>query len=94
MAVLCLPFCVPAYYERKSHLQHTRLFKPPVHTTPLPQSGYVRLPIALAYTGLSKSTWYEGIKAGRYPKQAKIGLRAVGWDVEDLRRWKESNKKA
>lgn len=33
---------------------------------------------------LGKSTWWAGIKAGRYPKPVRIGTRAVAWRVEDL----------
>lgn len=75
----------------------TRLFSVQEPVTPsveLPKSGYVRFPAVKAYTGLSKTTWYDGMKAGIYPKQIKVGRRAVGWDVEDLRRWKESCKVA
>ncbi len=77
-----------------AHMQYTRLFALSTQPVTLPDTGYIRLPLVLAYAGLSKSTWYDGMKAGIYPKQSKIGRRAVGWDVEDIRRWKAANKKA
>lgn len=59
-------------------------------TTPsnLPQSGFVRLPGILAPHGpipVSKSTWWAGIKDGRYPKPVKLGPRITVWRVEDIR---------
>jgi prophage regulatory protein len=73
---------------------HNRLFSAPKPPVVLPESGYIRLPLVLAYTGLSKSTWYAGVKDGIYPRQHKIGRRAVGWDVDDIRIWKQANKAA
>ena len=59
-------------------------------TTPsnLPPSGFVRLPSILAPNGpipVSKSTWWAGIKDGRYPKPVKLGPRITAWRVEDIR---------
>jgi predicted DNA-binding transcriptional regulator AlpA len=33
----------------------------------------------------SKSTWWAGIKSGRFPKPVKIGERITVWRVEDIR---------
>jgi prophage regulatory protein len=54
----------------------------------LPVSGFVRLPGILAPNGpipVSKSTWWAGIKDGRYPKPVKLGPRITAWRVEDIR---------
>ena len=54
----------------------------------LPQSGFVRLSHVLAPQGpipVSKSTWWAGIKDGRYPKPVKLGPRITAWRVEDIR---------
>lgn len=32
-----------------------------------------------------KSTWWAGIKSGRFPKPVKIGERITAWRVEDIR---------
>ena len=54
----------------------------------LPQSGFVRLS-AIVGPGLpipiSKSTWWEGVRKGRYPKPVKLGPRITAWRVEDIR---------
>jgi prophage regulatory protein len=39
----------------------------------------LRLPEVLAIFPVSRSTWYQGIKDGRYPQPVKLGLRATGW---------------
>lgn len=54
----------------------------------LPLTGFVRLPGILAPDGpipVSKSTWWAGIKDGRYPKPVKLGPRITAWRVEDIR---------
>lgn len=54
----------------------------------LPATGFLRLNSILAPNGpipVSKSTWWEGIKSGRYPKPLKLGPRITVWRVEDIR---------
>ena len=33
---------------------------------------------------ISESSWWKGIKAGRYPKPIKLGERTAVWRVEDV----------
>jgi predicted DNA-binding transcriptional regulator AlpA len=35
---------------------------------------------------VSKSTWWAGVKSGRYPQPVKLGVRVTAWRVEDVRR--------
>lgn len=51
----------------------------------LPTSGFVRLPLVLKVFPVSRSGWFAGIKAGRYPQWVKIGPRVSAWRVEDIR---------
>jgi prophage regulatory protein len=54
----------------------------------LPATGLVRLSAILAPRGpipVSKSTWWAGVKAGRYPQPVKLGPRITAWRVEDIR---------
>ena len=54
----------------------------------LPKTGFLRLPSIIGPGGpipVSKSTWWAGIKAGRFPKPVKLGLRITAWRVEDIR---------
>ena len=52
----------------------------------LPETGFLRLPAVLALIPVSKSTWWAGIKAGRFPQPVKIGPRTTCWRVEDIRK--------
>lgn len=51
----------------------------------LPETGFVRLPAILKVYPVSKSTWWAGVKDGRYPKPVKLGLKITAWRVEDIR---------
>ncbi|WP_082497692.1 AlpA family transcriptional regulator [Pseudorhodoferax sp. Leaf267] len=33
---------------------------------------------------VSRTTWLEGVKAGRYPQPVKIGLHAVAWRSSEV----------
>ena len=57
-------------------------------TTELPKSGLLRLKSILGPEGpipVSKSTWWAGIKSGRFPEAVKLGPRTTAWRVEDIR---------
>lgn len=51
----------------------------------IPQTGFIRLPQVLELIPVSKSTWWSGIQAGRYPKGCKLSPRTTAWRVEDIR---------
>lgn len=61
----------------------------------LPETGYLRLPQIIgdpnatppipALVPVSRSTWWSGVKLGRYPQPVKIGTRVTAWSVEDIR---------
>ena len=53
----------------------------------LPAEGLVRLRQLQKVIPLPTSTLYRHIRAGRFPAPKKIGLRAVAWDVRDIRAW-------
>lgn len=51
----------------------------------LPATGFLRLPEVLHFYPVSKSTWWAGIRAGRYPRPVKLGERCTAWRAEDIR---------
>ncbi len=61
----------------------------------LPQTGYLRLsqilgnpksnPPTPPLIPISKSSWWEGVKTGRFPKPEKLGPRTTVWRVEAIR---------
>ena len=34
---------------------------------------------------VSKSTWWEGVRSGRFPEPVKIGLNSTAWKWSDIR---------
>ena len=61
----------------------------PNHISTLPDEGFVRLSAILAPAGpipVGKSTWWEGVRSGRFPQPVKLGPRITAWRVEDIRR--------
>ena len=53
-----------------------------------PRTGLVRLRSILAPEGpipVSKSTWWQGVKDGRFPKPRKLGKGTTVWRAEDIR---------
>jgi prophage regulatory protein len=54
----------------------------------LPKTGFIRLISIIGPRGpipVSKSTWWAGVKTGRYPKPVKLAPRITAWRVEDIR---------
>jgi prophage regulatory protein len=47
----------------------------------------LRLPAVRARTGLSRSTIYQRIDDGRFPKPIRLGRRAVGWIESEIEEW-------
>ena len=50
----------------------------------IPAYGFLRLPQVLAIFPISKSSWWEGCRTGRYPKPVKLGPRTTVWRAEDI----------
>ncbi|WP_431276853.1 helix-turn-helix transcriptional regulator [Variovorax ureilyticus] len=48
------------------------------------RGGLLRLPQVLAMYPIGKSTWWEGVKSGRYPKPIRISTRCVAWRMTDI----------
>jgi len=55
------------------------------HSSTLPATGFLRLPAVLTFIPVARSTWWAGIKAGRYPAPVKLGPRMSAWRAEDIR---------
>ena len=65
-----------------------------MNTPNFPKTGFVRLSNILAPNGpipVSKSTWWQGVKEGRFPQPQKLGPRTTVWKAEDIRALYESD---
>lgn len=56
----------------------------------LPETGFVRLATILKIIPVGKTTWWAGVKSGRFPEAIKLGERTTAWRVEDIRTLIES----
>ena len=53
--------------------------------TLLPETDFLRLPAILQIFPIGKSTWWAGVKNGKYPKPIKLSKRTTAWRVEDIK---------
>ncbi len=54
--------------------------------TKLPETGFLRLKqIVPALVPIGRSTWWAGVKDGRFPAAVKLSSRVTVWRVEDIR---------
>ncbi len=53
----------------------------------LPATGFLRLKQIIGPRGpipVSRSTWWAGVKDGRFPKPVKLGPNITAWRVSDI----------
>lgn len=63
----------------------TNIIHPQTLPETLPETGFVRLPQILHFVPVGKSTWWNGVKSGRFPKAVKLGPKTTAWKAEDIR---------
>ena len=51
----------------------------------LPETGFLRLSTVLRVFPVSKSTWWAGVKEGKFPKPIKLTKRTTAWKAQDIR---------
>lgn len=66
-----------------------------MYTVALPDAGFMRLPQIVGdpkasppippIIPVSRSTWWNGVKSGLYPKPVKLSKGVTVWRVEDIR---------
>lgn len=52
---------------------------------PLPETGFLRISEVLKYYPVGKSTWWQGVKDGKFPAPVKLSPRCTAWRAEDIR---------
>ena len=52
----------------------------------IPHTGFLRLYQVLKLIPISESSWYSGIKNGRFPQPVKLGPRTTAYRAEDIRK--------
>jgi prophage regulatory protein len=54
----------------------------------LASDGFLRLNFIIAPKGpipVGRSTWWAGVRSGRFPKPVKLGPRTTAWRARDIR---------
>lgn len=75
----------PKQFQKEANMKN-RIF---------PETGFLRLPQIIGNAKadpplpplipVSRSTWWQGVKTGRFPPAIKLGPRTTVWRVEDIR---------
>lgn len=52
---------------------------------PTDSIGFLRLPEVLKLFPVSKSTWWQGVRDGKFPTPVKLTERTTAWRNEDIR---------
>jgi Predicted transcriptional regulator len=50
----------------------------------IPEHGLLRLSKVLQLIPVSKTTWWAGVRSGRFPKPAKLGPHTTCWYWQDI----------
>ena len=50
----------------------------------LPRAGFVRLSQILRHIPVSRSSWWAGVKIGRYPPPIKLSPGVTAWRAQDI----------
>jgi predicted DNA-binding transcriptional regulator AlpA len=51
----------------------------------LPETGFLRLRDVLKLIPVSPSSWWTGVRQGKFPKPLKLGPHTTVWRAEDIR---------
>lgn len=62
-------------------------------SNPFPVNGFFRLPQIIGdrknnippLIPISRTSWLNGVKSGKYPKPVKLSERTTAWKVEDIK---------
>ncbi|WP_244544918.1 AlpA family transcriptional regulator [Collimonas sp. OK607] len=81
--------------DRASHIpqksRYTEILQTALHKKRITTSKRIlRMAELKVQIGLSRSTIYEFIKSGNFPRSVSLGSRAVGWLSSDIDAWVES----
>jgi predicted DNA-binding transcriptional regulator AlpA len=51
-----------------------------------PETGFLRLSQVLGFIPLGRTSWWNGVRSGRFPKPVKLSARCTAWRAEDIRK--------
>ena len=50
----------------------------------LPDTGFLRISDVLKFIPVSPTTWWNGVKSGKFPKPVELGSKTTAWRAEDI----------
>jgi len=56
-----------------------------IYFSNLPEIGLLRINQVLPFVPVSRSSWWQGVREGRYPKPIKLSPRVTAWRTMDIR---------
>ncbi len=57
-----------------------------IEATEIPKNGLLRVKQVLRLVPVSRSSWWKGVREGRYPKPVKLSERVTCWRASDIRK--------
>ena len=57
-----------------------------MHENAIEAKNLLRLPQVLERFPVGRSTWWQGVREGRYPSPVKLSPRCTAWREEDIDR--------
>ena len=67
-------------------------YQPLKDTSKLHPDTVIRTPTVLQLFPVSRTTWENGVKSGKYPAPIRLSERGVGWKLRDILELIESSK--
>ena len=55
-----------------------------IQNTNIPTEGFIRLKDLLKLIPVGKSSWWAGVKTGKYPQPVKLGAKTTAWRNKDI----------
>ncbi len=55
-----------------------------MNTKKQPETKFYRLKQILEMIPIGSTSWWNGVKSGKYPKSVKLGERTTAWKASDI----------
>jgi predicted DNA-binding transcriptional regulator AlpA len=71
-------------YERRVDARAKRRAVAAAQTSYISPQGLLRLPAVLKLYPVGRTTWWNGVKSGKFPSPVRLGERLVAWKAADI----------
>ena len=70
-------------YVKETRGRHAASANVAMHST-VAATGFLRLHQILEVIPVGKTSWWKGVRTGRFPKPVKLSARCTAWRAEDI----------